>query len=110
MGTPLLTINATMMCAHGGKATVVPSNLRVKAGGNPVVVLTDMPVIAGCAFTVPPGVPTPCVAGKFMTSALRVKIGGIPAVLTNSQALTTGLGPPVPVTVAAPGQVRASGT
>lgn len=109
MATPLLTVNASMMCAHGGKASVPPTNLRVKAGGNPVVVQTDTAVIAGCAFTVPPGVPTPCVAAKFIVPATRVKIGGIPAVLVNTQGLTTGMGPPVPLTII-PGQVRASGT
>ena len=109
MGTPLLTINATIMCGHGGKASVVPTNTRVKAGGNPVAVLPDSILVSGCPFTVPPGVPMPCVPGKFMVPATRIKVGGVPAVLVNTKALNTGMGPPVPMTIIA-AQTRATGT
>jgi hypothetical protein len=98
-----------MMCAHGGSATQVASNVRVKANGNFVAVMSDEITLAGCGFTVPPGVPTPCIAAKFMTPAKRVKIGGVPAVLATTTALTTGMGPPVPLVVTA-AQKRATAT
>lgn len=110
MGAPLLTVSATIMCPHGGKATIIPSNTRVTAGGVPVAVQTDVTMVAGCAFTVPPGVPTPCIPVQWLVAATRVTIMGKPALTQQSQGMTTGTGPPVPVTIASPGQVRALGT
>jgi hypothetical protein len=109
MATPLLTIDATALCAHGGRAVIAPSNTRVLANKKPVAVLPDVISIAGCPFTTPPGAPLPCVQAKFLVPAVRVKINGQPAVLVNTQALTTGTGPPVPLSIV-PSQLRVLGT
>lgn len=99
MGAEVLTATATMMCSHGGTTTAVATNARVKCVGAPALVLPDVFTVAGCAFTVPPGTPMPCVAAQAVTASTRVKVGG-KAVLTRANTImTTGSGPPVPVTV-----------
>lgn len=97
--TPALTPAATILCPHGGRATIMPAAPRVLAGGQPVAVLADPTLVAGCAFTVGPK-PQPCVKVTWLAGALRVLAGG-QAVLVQS---ATGLcqsaeqipqGPPV---------------
>ena len=39
MGAPLLTIASRVMCPHGGQATLVTTNAKVRAGGD--VILLD---------------------------------------------------------------------
>lgn len=99
MGAGVVTAASTLLCAHGGAVSLVPTNLRVKAGGAFAMVQGDAPTIAGCAFTVPPGVPTPCVAAQVMVASTRVKIGGKGVVTQSSVVMTTGTGPPVPVSI-----------
>lgn len=99
MGAPVVTRASTMLCAHGGTVSAVPKSVRVKAGGQPVLAQGDVLTVAGCAFTVPPGVPTPCVAAQVVVASTRVKVGGRGVVTTASTVMTTGSGPPVPVTV-----------
>ena len=68
------------MCPHGGQVSIVSSNTRVVAGGTPIATLADQFLIAGCAFTIPPGKPQPCVRVQWMTPATRVLINGQPPV------------------------------
>jgi len=99
MGAPLVTIDATIMCAHGGTAKIIPTNTRVKAGGAFVATQACTVMIAGCPFTVPPGVPTPCIPAQWMVTALRVKVMGNPVITQSSVGMTTGMGPPVPLQI-----------
>jgi hypothetical protein len=98
MAAAVITTASTMLCAHGGSVSIVPTSTRVKAGGNPVLVQGDALTVAGCPFTVPPGVPTPCVAAQVLVASQRVKVGGRGIVTTQGVVMTTGSGPPVPVT------------
>ncbi len=109
MGAPLVTVSATIMCAHGGQAKVIPANTRVKAGGAFVVTQSCTLLIAGCPFTVPPAIPTPCIPAQWTVAATRVKVMGSPVVTQASVGMTTGMGPPVPVQVV-PAQTRVAGT
>jgi len=107
----LFQVGATAICPHGGQVSVVPTNTRVLAGGQPVAVLADQFMIAGCAFTVPPGKPQPCMKVQWLVPAARVMIGGQPAILQTSSGLCQSAeqipqGPPTVVVT----QVRASGT
>ena len=112
MGAPIVTISATIMCAHAGQAKIIPTQMRVTAGGVPVSVQTNQFIVAGCAFTVPPGVPMPCVPGMWTpgTGSLRVTAGGVPVMLQTSMAMNTGMGPPLPFIIASPGQMKATAT
>lgn len=66
----------------------------------PVAVLTDQGVIAGCAFTVPPSKPQPCVSTKWIVGATRVTSNGTPVLINPCVALCLSAeqipgGPPV---------------
>jgi hypothetical protein len=55
----LLNTSSVMMCPHGGTVSVVSSNTRVMAAGDPVLRASDTFLIAGCPFVVGI-VPNPC--------------------------------------------------
>lgn len=72
----IVQIGATINCTHGASATVVPSQPRVKVGGQFVAVLPDTTTVAGCPFQVPIGTgtkPQPCVKIQWTVPATRVK-------------------------------------
>lgn len=81
-----LHVGATLSCPHGGQATDISSNVRVKASGMAVATLADQFVVAGCAFTVGTK-PQPCVSIRWLTSALRVRVNGSPVLLQSSSGL-----------------------
>jgi len=56
----LLNTSSIMMCPHGGSVSVISSNTRVMAAGDPVLRASDTFLIAGCPFIVGI-VPNPCV-------------------------------------------------
>lgn len=110
MGTPLVTQTATILCAHGGTAKIIPANTRVKAGGVFVVTQACTVLIAGCPFVTPPATPMPCVPAEWTVTAMRVKVMGAPVVTESSVGTNTGMGPPLPLIIASPGQMKASAT
>jgi hypothetical protein len=83
----LYHVAATAICPHGGQVTVVSSNTRVLVSGMPVATVADLCTIAGCAFTVPPGKPQPCIKVQWLVPAARVLINGQPALLQTSTGL-----------------------
>jgi hypothetical protein len=87
MGSPFFHVSATAMCPHGGQVSVIPSSPRVLVGGQPVATMGDTFLIAGCAFTVPPSKPQPCMKVQWLMPALRVKVGGQAAILQSSSGL-----------------------
>jgi hypothetical protein len=111
MTAPLFHVGATAICPHGGQVTVVPINTRVLVGGSPVATLADTCTVAGCAFTVPPGKPQPCVRVQWLVPAARVLVMGQPALLATSTGLCQSAEqiPQGPPTVAAT-QPRAVGS
>jgi hypothetical protein len=56
----LLNTSSVMMCPHGGTVSVISSNTRVMAAGDPVLRSSDTFLVAGCPF-VAGIVPHPCV-------------------------------------------------
>jgi uncharacterized Zn-binding protein involved in type VI secretion len=76
MGSPLFHVGATAMCPHGGQVSTIPSSTRVLVGGQPVATMGDTFLVAGCAFTVPPSKPQPCVKVQWLVPATRVTVGG----------------------------------
>ena len=111
MGTPLFHVGAQAMCPHGGHVSTISSSPRVTVGGQPVATLGDTYLVAGCAFTVPPSKPQPCLKVQWLVPATRVMVGGQPAILQNSNGLCQSAeqipqGPPSVVTT----QMRVTGT
>jgi hypothetical protein len=107
----LLHVGATGMCPHGGSMSIVSANTRVMVGGQPVATLNDTYLIAGCAFTVPPSKPQPCMKIQWLVPASRVMVNHQPAILQSSSGLCLSAeqipGGPPSITVT---QVRAKGT
>jgi hypothetical protein len=56
----LLTTASQVMCPHGGQATLMTSNTQVTADGSPVLLESDVHIVAGCSFTIGPKY-SPCV-------------------------------------------------
>lgn len=87
MGIAILNQGCTIMCPHGGQATVVPGNTRVKVGGGFALLATDTFIVAGCPFTVPPGSPMPCLTIQWTAPATRDTVSGTPVLLQTSVGL-----------------------
>jgi hypothetical protein len=102
----LLHLGATVLCAHGGQAQPTASNPRVRVSGQPVTTQAFPYVIAGCPFTLPSGIPQPCVTAQWVTAAIRIKVMGQPVLLQDSQAVCTPNGAPLNIAVT---QLRVKG-
>ena len=104
MTMPILTTAATVMCPHGGQATLTPTQTDARAGGSPTCLVTDQHPVAGCPFTVPPGKPQPCIVIRWLVGATQTRINGTPVLLQNSVGLCYSAeqipqGPPVIVQI-----------
>lgn len=86
MGAPILQLGCTIQCPHGGMASVINTNTRVKVGGNYALLATDTYTIAGCPFTMGTS-PHPCVTIQWTAPAQRVKVNGKPVLLQTSVGL-----------------------
>ena len=111
MPGPLYHVGAAAICPHGGQVTVISTNARVLVSGMPVATMGDTYVVAGCAFTVPPGKPQPCIKVQWLVPAVRILINGLPPILQTSAGLCQSpeqipQGPPTIVST----QVRVVGT
>ena len=98
----LFHVGGTAICPHAGQVTVIPSNTRGLVSGMPVATLGDTYLVAGCAFTVPPAKPQPCVRVQWLVPATRVLVNGQPAILQTSTGLCLSVeqipaGPPTVV-------------
>jgi hypothetical protein len=109
---PILTVNAVLMCPHGGQVTLIPRQVQVLAQGAPILWLVDLigAPIVGC--TQPPTPATvPCtlvVSPLSGSTSLTVSVNGIPALIATATAVTNGV-PPGVVTVISPGQFVVQG-
>lgn len=109
---PLITANATVLCAHGGRVTLIPRQMQVVVEGVPVLCETDLlgAPIVGCAQ--PPSPSTkPCttvVSTLPGSTSLKVTAGGKPVHTATLTGLTDGV-PPGAIMVVDPGQVTVQG-
>ncbi|WP_447761942.1 hypothetical protein [Sphingopyxis panaciterrae] len=79
---------------------IVAASPRVQVSGMPAAVLTDQGLVAGCAFTVPPSKPQPCVTTRWMVGATRVMANGQPLLINPCVAICQSAeqipgGPPI---------------
>lgn len=100
MPGPVLHAGTVAQCPHGGVLNIIAAGPRVLVSGMPAAVLTDQGLVAGCAFTVPPGKPQPCVTTKWITGAMRVMANGVPLLINPCVAICQSAeqipgGPPV---------------
>ena len=90
MAGAMLTVGTQAICSHAGQVSVVSTNTRVTAGGQPVATMADQFLVAACAFA-PGAVPQPCLRVQWLVPAARVTVMGQPVVLQTSNGL--GIGP-----------------
>jgi len=79
----VLTTTSTVMCTHGGQATLTTANAKVTIDGAPALLESDIHPVAGCPFTIPPGKPQPCIRIEWSGGAMMGKANGT-GVLTQS--------------------------
>ncbi len=96
------------MCPHGGKAQPVPQNMMVLIVNSPVLVVTDVFPIVGCAFVIA-GAPAPCTIVQWTVPAIIVKANNTPVLLQTSIGLCMGGSGAVPAIVV-PAQFTVLGT
>ena len=75
MAAPILHVGAMVQCPHQIPAQLIAASARVKVGGQPVLVVNDTFIIAGCPFTVGTKYQG-CVKITWIVPATRVKVGG----------------------------------
>ena len=109
MPAPILNASATIMCPHGGQASTIPSNPTVLIGSAPVLVVTDVTMIAACAFNIS-GAPAPCLTIQWTNPAVSTFVNNVPVLLATSIGLCMGGSPGVPAVIANPGQFQVLGT
>jgi hypothetical protein len=86
VSAPILDETCTILCPHGGTATVVSTDTQASINGPMVLLQTDAMIIAGCVFNVL-GVPSPCVTIQWVVAALQVTVNGIPVLNESSVGL-----------------------
>ena len=99
----LLTVNAHVLCAHGGQAHPTSVNSRLRLQGQPVPLANAPYTIAGCAARV---LARPCQTANWQTlsATQRVRSMGQPLLLQSSRALGVPSG--APLTISSAGQTR----
>ena len=104
MTHPVLTVDAQVVCAHGGTVTVAASQSTLVVAGRAVLVADDLNGSAIAHCTPPPGV-TPCASVKTTTGGTAALLGvGGAKVLLGTAGGTTDTG--APWLVANAGQTR----
>jgi hypothetical protein len=85
MGAPLLTVDATLLCPHGGQAAIDPAREAVTARST-VCTEDDDVTIDGCAFTIGSD-PSPCVTVAWQTTSVTCSAGDAALLTTGSEGL-----------------------
>lgn len=87
MAGQTLNINSTLMCPHGGSVQIISTNTKLQADGAFAALATDQFLISGCAFTIPPGVPSPCLTVQWLVTDTRNTVNGTPTLSQSSVGL-----------------------
>lgn len=83
----IVTSTSVVLCPHGGPATLIPSITSVLVEGAPPILLDDPCFIAGCVFTLPGGVPSPCLTIQWLTGTACSLVGNLIVVTSVSQGI-----------------------
>ena len=92
MASPVLTTLGTVICPHGGQAVLSAGQDKAEAEGGKLILVSDEPSIAGCAFTLPSGTPQPCVKLKWQVGAMQTTVNGTAVVTQASVGLCYAAG------------------
>jgi hypothetical protein len=80
----ILTTSSTVMCMHGGTATLTTSNTKMKVEGSPALLESDIHTVAGCIFTLPGPKPSPCIRIEWTMGASMCKCDGTKVLIQSS--------------------------
>lgn len=78
----VLTTGSTVMCPHGGSASLSTANSKAKAASGKALLVSDTHTVSGCSFMIGTK-PSPCLKIEWAAGAAKVKAGGT-AVLVDS--------------------------
>src|ERR1700761_3837106 len=109
---PVVTSNATIVCAHGGQVVLIPRQTTVTIDGGAVLCEGDLigAPIAGCLQAPSPG-SAPCTSVLSTlpgSTSLEVLGGGRPAHVATLTGMTDGV-PPAAIEVGSAGQASVQG-
>ena len=79
----ILTTASTIMCPHGGRATLFTSNRKAFAGDTPTLLESDIHPVVGCPFTVGSKY-SPCIRIEWSAGASRATVYGAPVLVRSS--------------------------
>lgn len=78
-----LTTNSQVLCPHGGQAILLTANTGVLAENAPVLLESDVHLVAGCPFTV--GLKySPCVRIEWSAGSSQVTVNGTGTLVQSS--------------------------
>ncbi len=105
---PIITSNASVMCAHGGRVELIPRQAQVTIDGAYVMCAPDLEAakIVGCKHA-----PSPCTTVISVlpgSMSPTVSVGGQPAYIATLSGITDSV-PPSAITVTDPGQSTVEG-
>jgi len=106
----LLTAASTLMCPHGGSVSAVTAGPRPSAEA-PILLVSDTYTVSGCSFTLPSGVPDPCVMVVWISPDVMTSASAGPSLSISSTGLCiSALGAPAgaPMVVATQAMVTGS--
>jgi len=83
MPGPVLTTASTIICPHGGSASLTTSNSKTTAGGSPALLETDVHTVRGCPFTIGTK-PSPCIRIEWSAGAGSANVFGTPVLVQSS--------------------------
>jgi hypothetical protein len=80
----ILTTSSQVMCTHGGTASLITSNTKLKVDNSPALLESDVLPVAGCPFTLPGPKPSPCIRIEWTAGATQCKCDGTPVLIQSS--------------------------
>ncbi|HEY7334946.1 MAG TPA: hypothetical protein VH639_08685 [Bryobacteraceae bacterium] len=94
MPAPILHMEATVLCSHGGQAVPTVPSPRVLVSGMPIATIAAPYAVAGCAF-IPPGGNGPCVTGQWVVGSVQVTSEGQPVAIMTGVSVCVPTGTPL---------------
>ncbi len=83
MAIECLTTASTIMCPHGGQATLMTSNTCASAQSAKILLEPDVHTVSGCPFTVGQKY-SPCVRIEWSSGASKAAVNGTAVLLRSS--------------------------
>ncbi|MGZ8845701.1 MAG: hypothetical protein ACXW3C_04475 [Pyrinomonadaceae bacterium] len=83
----ILTTSSTVLCTHGGSATLTTANSKVMVDNALALLESDVHTVAGCPFQIPIGTgtkPSPCIKIEWSAGATQFQVNGVGVLLQSS--------------------------